>query len=288
MSKGEVLIANQLMQLVMDDTNCEKFNAILRDIAIRRDPILHKAAGEIDSNKAGEIPAPPRFEDDEKNIMLFIERNKNKNVVVYRAMLSEASTVGKNAERLNEDDAIAARKTLKFNDKEPLDAFWLDIDPAYVASNRKNGVMTNRCELNMIDRKMAYGVHVNSTKPIESLLSLFGTNEAERTKNGVSPYCPITDPRILPVSFVAIDSRSFYMILTKVTTGIAVRPIVYLPIIVSVINGKLSVVERIFVQAKEGGMFSLPKVDYVDLSGWEMPSESGAGTATAVTERIKA
>eukprot|EP00743_Colponemidia_sp_Colp-15_P013549 GILK01015790.1.p1 GENE.GILK01015790.1~~GILK01015790.1.p1 ORF type:complete len:148 (-),score=9.66 GILK01015790.1:326-733(-) len=135
---------------------------------------------------------------------------------------------------------------------------------------------------------MAYGAHVSTTKPIDSLASLLGDSEAERAKNGVSTHCPIADSRVLPVSFVAIDSRSFYMVLTKISTGLPSRPVVYLPIIVSLINGNLSIVERIFVQAKEGGMFSLPKVDYVDLSGWEMPTVSGAGTAIAVTERIKA
>ena len=42
--------------------------------------------------------------------------------------------------------------------KEPAIVYWLDIDPAYQAKNRKKGIMTDRSGLNMIEKKLAYGI----------------------------------------------------------------------------------------------------------------------------------
>lgn len=47
------------------------------------------------------------------------------NIVVYEA--------------LKKGEALDANK--------PVDVYWLDIDPAYVAANRKKGIMTDRSEV---------------------------------------------------------------------------------------------------------------------------------------------
>lgn len=69
------------------------------------------------------------------NIMFVISRTKNKNIVVYEARV----------------DAGAIRAA------DPVDAYWLDIDPEYMAKNRAKGKDSDREDLNMIERRMAYG-----------------------------------------------------------------------------------------------------------------------------------
>jgi len=79
---------------------------------------------------------------DAPNILFIIERSKNKNIVVYEAKLAAEG---------------------KLDTNYPIEAYWLDIDPAYVAANRKKGIMTDRSELNMIESKFAYGLSVQPT-----------------------------------------------------------------------------------------------------------------------------
>jgi len=77
------------------------------------------------------------------NTTFIIERAKNKNVVVYEAKLGPDG---------------------KPHPEKPLEVYWQDIDPAYVAANRKKGKMDDREDLNMIENNLAYGI---STKPHE-------------------------------------------------------------------------------------------------------------------------
>lgn len=69
------------------------------------------------------------------NILFIISRSKNKNIVVYEAKMEGG--------------------TIKASD--PIDAYWLDIDPEYVEKARAKGVESDRVDLNMIERNMAYG-----------------------------------------------------------------------------------------------------------------------------------
>ncbi len=68
-------------------------------------------------------------------LLFIIERSKNKNIVVYSAVFH-----GHHLHR-----------------EKPVDVFWHDIDPAYMAANRKAGKMDDRSELNMIESQFAYG-----------------------------------------------------------------------------------------------------------------------------------
>jgi hypothetical protein len=72
-------------------------------------------------------------------VLFWIERSKNKNIVVYEATASAAAGCY---------DTILP--------------YWLEIDPAYVAKNRLAGKKDDRSELNYIEKQIAYGV---STKP---------------------------------------------------------------------------------------------------------------------------
>ena len=45
----------------------------------------------------------------------------------------------------------------KVNESDPMDAYWYDIDPEYTKKRRAKGDMTDRVELGMVERRMAYG-----------------------------------------------------------------------------------------------------------------------------------
>lgn len=72
------------------------------------------------------------------NVLFFIARSKNKNIVVYEGMLNAAGN--------------------GFNTDKACDVYWLDIDPEYQAAARKKGKMDDRVELGTIEKKFAYGV----------------------------------------------------------------------------------------------------------------------------------
>ena len=66
------------------------------------------------------------------NILFIIERSKNMNIVVYEADVKDG----------------------KLDPKEPVKAFWLDIDPEYV---KRAGEKSDKVELSMVEWSMAYG-----------------------------------------------------------------------------------------------------------------------------------
>ncbi len=164
---------------------------------------------------AAKLPARgARFQNDEADICMYIQRSKNQNVVCYRGVY-----VDRASDSLKPD--------------APIDAYWLDIDPEYVKANRKNGKMDDRCELNLIDRTVAYGHSVASP-----------TN-----------CSPLT---FYEVSFVALSDRK--MVLTSVAGGT--------PVVFSKINGQDAAVTRIYVKATEPKHFwQMPSVEYVELHG---------------------
>lgn len=70
------------------------------------------------------------------NVLFFIARSKNLNIVVYEAKQSNGV----------------------LDTSEPVTVYWLDIDPEYRKKARSSGKMDDRVELGMIEKKMAYGV----------------------------------------------------------------------------------------------------------------------------------
>jgi hypothetical protein len=175
-----------------------------------------------------------RFPGDEADIALFIQRSKNQNVVCYKAVYENRSS-----------------DTLKPD--APIDAYWLDVDPEYVKANRKNGKMDDRCELNLIDRTMAYG---HSVAPPTAVAG------------GGSP----SQLGCFEVSFVALSDRK--MMLTSVGGGT--------PVVLSKVDGEDAVVTRIYVKASEPKHFwQMPSVEYVELHGFNPV------TGEAVLETVK-
>jgi len=72
------------------------------------------------------------------NILFFIARSKNLNLVVYEALVDES--------------------TGQLKSDKPVEVYWQDIDPEYVKKARSNGVTSDRNELNYIEKTMAYGL----------------------------------------------------------------------------------------------------------------------------------
>lgn len=77
--------------------------------------------------------------DVDADIVFIIERSKNKNVVCY------------SAKRANAGES-------KLDETEPMVAYWLDIDPEYVAKARAAGKMDDRVDLNVFENQFAYGL----------------------------------------------------------------------------------------------------------------------------------
>lgn len=67
-------------------------------------------------------------------VFLVLFRNKNQNVVVYEAKLNSDGT--------------------GFDEKQPVEKFWLDVDPAYRKPKRDRGIQTDREELSFLERKV--------------------------------------------------------------------------------------------------------------------------------------
>ena len=197
----------------MSSVNIEKLAAGLGGV----DALLHTASKHL-------RPRGDRFTGDEAQIAMYIQRSKNQNVVCYRGMF---------------DSTGAA-----FDPAAPIDAYWLDIDPEYVEANRKKGKMDDRCELNLVDRTMAYGHSVAHPVVTEGTLTSF------------------------ELTFVALSKRTMQLIAVPKKDGSG-----YVAVILVEIGGVVSIVERIYVKSTEPKHFwNLPSVEYVELFGTELES----------------
>jgi hypothetical protein len=191
-----------------------------------------------------------RFAGDEPDIAMYITRSLNQNIVCYRAMYAVGLSAPPPSPR-------------RLHRKDPLSAYWLDIDPAYVARNRMKGKMDDRCELNVVDRTMAYGVSVeHSVRTI-------------RLSSGA-----VVEAR--PCRFVALKGcHMLLLVLPFVRPQRSHDERGDIPVLLCVVGGSLCVVERVYVHATRGkGFWSLPAVEYVDICGID------GLTGAPVAERI--
>eukprot|EP00455_Lapot_gusevi_P054271 TRINITY_DN865_c0_g1_i1.p1 TRINITY_DN865_c0_g1~~TRINITY_DN865_c0_g1_i1.p1 ORF type:complete len:187 (+),score=79.09 TRINITY_DN865_c0_g1_i1:40-561(+) len=155
------------------------------------------------------VDRPEKTEDEIKaqpNVLFIITRSKNKNVVVYEA-------------KMRADGSF---------DANPIEVYWMDIDPEYVRSARGRGVMTDRTELGYVEKQMAYGVTATPTgNPNEFQLTLV----ALKARNvGLK-----LDQNGRPRATITIDGRPCYL-------------------------------QHIYVNSKDN-MIGLPTVQYVDVFG---------------------
>lgn len=155
-----------------------------------------------------DVPVPPGIEHEclEKDSLLFyIYRNKNINMVLYEAKLDEAGNI---------------------IDKDPVGVYWMKVSPDFQAAHRKKGIMSDRLELNLIEKMLAYGISVSKSE-----------------KNG---------EYILKV--VSLSSRPMTIKIDPQTGKPAAFGISS--------TGRHCKIQRIYVNAKEF-LFGLPSVQYV-------------------------
>lgn len=147
------------------------------------------------------------------HILFYIARSKNENIVVY-----EANVVNN-----------------EFHSKNPVNVYWLDIDPAYVKKNRAKGITTDKSELNTLENNFAYGV---SCEPY--------TGPETNNQQGYK------------IKLVALPERIVYIYKSNDNNGqVLIKAYMY-------INKKLANIERIYVKSTDR-MIGLPKVDYAEV-----------------------
>jgi hypothetical protein len=124
-----------------------------------------------------------------------IARSKNKNMVVYGAILKDG----------------------KIDSSNPVEVYWMDIDPPAQAARIKAGGKSDRTELGAIEWKMAYGLKWEAA----------GGDEYK-------------------ITLTALPSRPLRLKLDKDGH----------PIMIININGKACVLEKIFAKSVEGFVMS--------------------------------
>jgi hypothetical protein len=140
-------------------------------------------------------------------------------------------------------------------DNTPLDVFWLKIEPSYVAKNRAAGKMDDRTSLNILEKKLAYGVSIDAAA-------------SEAASDAVGDGIGV-GVKVKVLKMVSLPSRC--VTLTVDEAGKAVTRIH--------INGVSVVLKKIYVFAVERWLNPIPRVEYVDVFGVNDKGE-------AVSERV--
>mmetsp|Transcript_20295 Transcript_20295/g.71774 ORF Transcript_20295/g.71774 Transcript_20295/m.71774 type:complete len:183 (-) Transcript_20295:139-687(-) len=145
------------------------------------------------------------------NRLMIIERSKNHNIVAYEALLDG-------------DGALDASRA-----GGPVEAYWLAIDPAFVAERRAKGIEGDRNELGTLERTFAYGV---SCKPVEGATGEFSMHLVAFSKKEIR---------------VRLDASGR-------------------PRALATVNGVACYLVWVYVKSVER-MFGLPRVEYVMVYG---------------------
>jgi hypothetical protein len=221
-----------------------------------------------------ELSRGSRFSGDKENIFLFVERSLNKNIVVYESILEQPE--GGAGPLSNHNVGLSL--------SEPVKAYWLDIDPAYVEKRRKKGVMTDVEELNFIEKKMAYGLSAELETVDASPLSVTGGRRSSRHILVPSQTSAVRGKHSFTLKFAALPTRDMRLVLLQVRlvkAGGASPHIAVVPVVECIIDGKRCVLERVFVGTSTSAFRTSP--DFVDLFGRSV-EESCFGEQTS--ERV--
>ena len=173
-----------------------------------------------------------RYPDDNKNVCLILRRSKNANIVVYEAKVENP------LDSMHEPALSVA---------ETLEGYWQDLDPKAQAKKRKKGIMSDRDDLNYIEKKMAYGF------------------SCTRSTTEIDAYT---------VTMVALPTRPMTLRLKQLpfaTSADERSAVEFVPIMCLKINGVDCVLESIYVHATEPKhVWNLPTVEYIELHGFAM------------------
>ncbi|CAJ1024745.1 hypothetical protein NXY56_002713 [Leishmania guyanensis] len=231
-----------------------------------------------------------RFKCDHHDTCMYIERSKNENIVAYQANLIDSKT----GEPVKSG---AHQSCCSFNTADPLHAYWIKINSEHVARRRARGELEDTCELNTIERKLAYGCTASVVSK-EKFLSEVLPDKALRAAasrekiEAIEHLCEEVQPCLC--KFVALSSWSVWMLRlpplvegADATANVApntdkeasplprggdegqalpMRDTVV--VMVAVIAGQLSVLQKVYVESIEPKHFyQLPKVAYIEVHG---------------------
>ncbi|KAH9597717.1 protein of unknown function DUF4833 [Trypanosoma melophagium] len=197
-----------------------------------------------------------RFNHDHADTFMYIERSKNSNIVAYTANMLDAGN--------KESVSSGAGRLCVVDPANPVHAYFITLDPEALGNRRKKGVTNDLDELTFIQRKLAYGCHA---KPLNGVSGL--SAEAE---SWLKPFAPFA------VSYVALPKmHALLLLLSPLAEGEgeekAEEEKDTTVALVSVVDGKLSVMQRVYVKSTEPKHFyQLPTVDYIEVFGVSLDS----------------
>ncbi|GET88323.1 hypothetical protein, conserved [Leishmania tarentolae] len=244
------------------------------------------------------LTARDRFHADHHDICMYIERSKNENIVAYQANLVDSKT-GKPVE------SGASQSDCRFKASDPLHAYWIKINPEHVARRRARGDLEDTCELNIIERKLAYGCKA-AVISRDGFLSEALPDKASRASAKKMEAVELLYDELKPYvcNFVALSSWPVWMLrLPPLVEGDGATASVALHtdseasllphsdgaqwpttdseaekhalpvestvvVMITMISGKLSILQKVYVKSIEPKHFyQLPKVEYIEAHG---------------------
>ncbi|RNF22788.1 uncharacterized protein Tco025E_02990 [Trypanosoma conorhini] len=212
-------------------------------------------------------PRGGRFDHDTKDTFMYIQRSKNRSVVAYAANLLDAGT--------RESVQSGAGRRCVTDPSDPVHAYFVILEPSILEERRRRGVTNEISELSFIQRKLAYGC---SAKPLTAVKS-------DSTKEDIGPWLQHFDAQA--VSYVALPGFPL-LLLVLPPLGAAMENDIEaegaanpaggeekqqeatdtLVVLLAVVGGVLSVVERVYVCSVEPKHFyQLPTVKYIEVFG---------------------
>eukprot|EP00796_Vickermania_ingenoplastis_P010012 gene10012-6991_t len=239
-----------------------------------------------------------RFNLDHHDMCLYIRRSKNLNVVVYQAKYkSERSdNLGEGGEQVES----GVRADCVLHPTQPLHPLWIKLEPEHVARRRARGETDDRCEISLVERKMAYGAfcecffaEVSGTlgdKNIKVKRANAKKLNAEQEQRALAwwkafqphyvkfvavPSCPVLFISLKPVSAAdaAAPAPAACSSPTNRSYWFSMEDSV--PVLLTAVNGNVCVLDYIYVASTEPKHFyQLPKVDYIDFYGYTVGRES--------------
>lgn len=271
-AEGALLTA--VTKLFAIDPNPESFNALVR----RRVP----------PNRG------TRFTHDRPDTCIYIARSRNTNVVAYTANLIPQCRAGSVTPF---DSAVHPEVSIDcacdINPADPIHPYFVNLEPSYLAERRRKGIVGDCDDLNFMERRVAYGYrHKSLDVPLE-MAAMFangglspegsGNPMDEGQRELAVQWWSTWQPFV--VNFVALTSLPGLLLrLPPLGTGMgnsrdaagtdnssgdptacdSSRNTV--PVIIAIIYGELSVLERVYVKSVERWL-RLPYVEYIEIFG---------------------
>ena len=186
-----------------------------------------------------------------------ITRAKNANTVIYRA-------------RMSKDDPY------KLDTKNPLEVFWLKIEPSYVKANRAKGKIDDRTELTYLESTLAYGVTATKIEDIKDNNNNNNNNDSNNEAkvnnedNNDNNDGKDNNDDVKPKKVGKDQFKVVFVALKSKPGTLRVDPKDGIPKIFGYVNNEECVLTEIYVASRERAFGLLATVDYVELKGYQV------------------